>query len=179
MKCPNCGSLIPDTALHCDCGYSFEKKLVDGPATPPDSSSWRRAYWPTIWNLKTARSAAMQGFWAAVLVAAITAALSLLSAFGVKLFDFDLSALTDAAAFAVIAFGIYRMSRLAALAGLSLYVLERAYMWATLGPKNPAIAAIFTLAFVSSVRGTFAYRKQTNSRVTDKGSQAEPSGSNQ
>ena len=92
-------------------------------------------------------------------MAAMTAAFSVLSAFGFKLFGVDLSALADAAIFAIVAIGIYKMSRVAAVAGLCLYVLERAYAWATVGPKSPVIAAILILAFVNSVRGTFACRK--------------------
>lgn len=32
-------------------------------------------------------------------------------------------------------------------------------MWTTAGPTNPAMALIFTLAFVNSIRGAFAYRR--------------------
>ena len=146
------------------------KKAVDRVATDAGAaagSRWRRAYWPTISDQETARSAALQGFVVALLVAVITAVLSVLGAFGVKLFGFGPSSLVDAAVFALVAVGIYRMSRVAALAGLSLYVVERVYAWATLGRKNAVVAVIFALAFVNSVRGTFAYRRFIDSRRAD------------
>ena len=140
------------------------------------ASRYRRVYWPPVWNLETARGAAMQGFWAATFVAAVTAALSILSAFGVSLFGFDLSALADAAAFAILAVGIYRMWRVAAVAGFCLYILETAFRWATGGPKNPVLAVIITLAFVNSVRGTFAYRKWRTLGISAEGIGTESSG---
>lgn len=29
MKCPNCGLINSDSALHCDCGFSFEPGELD------------------------------------------------------------------------------------------------------------------------------------------------------
>ncbi len=58
------------------------------------------------------------------------------------------------------------MTRLAAVAALCLYVAEKGYAWLSKGPANPVIAAIFTLAFVISVRGTFAYKNRTTSATS-------------
>jgi hypothetical protein len=72
---------------------------------------------------------------------------------------FDASALVDGVFFAVIAWGLSRKSRTAAVAGLLLYIFERLYMWSTVGMRNPVVAVLFTLAFVSGVRGTFAWKR--------------------
>jgi len=162
MECPNCGALNPDAAPRCDCGYSFVgKRVVDIPPVPP-RGSWRRACWPPIWNPKSAREAAIQGVWAAGAVAVVTAAFAALSAFGIRIFGARPSAFVDAAIFAVIAIGIYKMSRAAALIGLLLHIFERGWAWATRGITGVAslpVAIILTLAFLNSVRGTFAYGK--------------------
>ena len=115
--------------------------------------------WPVIVDVETARRVSRQGFWAATWVAGVTALLALLSTLGVNIWNFDLYALVDALIFAIIGWGIHRLSRTAAVAGICLYLLERAYMWATFGPKNPFVAAIFILMFINGVRGTFAFHK--------------------
>jgi hypothetical protein len=70
-------------------------------------------------------------------------------------------AFVDAALFGVIAWGIYWMSRVAAIAGLGLYILEQVASVATTDSKHGfgAITIIIILAFVNSVRGTFAYHR--------------------
>jgi hypothetical protein len=50
MKCPHCGLFNPDTALHCDCGYDFDKKLVGKTSTPSgtrNAASRKRPTW--VW----------------------------------------------------------------------------------------------------------------------------------
>ena len=37
MKCPNCGLINPESALHCDCGYNFESSRIDEEAKLPVS----------------------------------------------------------------------------------------------------------------------------------------------
>jgi uncharacterized membrane protein YjjP (DUF1212 family) len=65
----------------------------------------------------------------------------------------------DAGLFAVIAFGIWRMSRVAAVAGLALYLIEQAYMWASVGPKNPVMSLLFIMFLIGGVRGTVSFQK--------------------
>jgi hypothetical protein len=115
--------------------------------------------WPNVDTREAAEWATKQAFWAAVVVAAITCALGLLSAFGVgfvKALGFDAGAVVDGVIFAAIAFGLWRHSRLAAWTSLVLFIAERIYAWTTAGMKNPVIPAIFILAFVGGVRGTTA-----------------------
>jgi|HubBroStandDraft_4_1064222.scaffolds.fasta_scaffold00349_2 hypothetical protein len=128
--------------------------------------------WPNVDTPEGAERATKQAFWAAILVTAVTIGLALLGAYGVgfvRALGFDASALFDGVLFGVIAFGLWKHSRLAAWSGLVLYSLERVYMWSTVGIKNPIIAAILILAFVGGVRGTSAlYRfKRIHSDVSN------------
>ena len=103
--------------------------------------------------------AARQGFHAAVYCSVVTAIFAVLGGFGFQILDFNLWNLTDAGLMALLAFGIRRMSRIAALIALLYYVAGRIDLWTEYGPQNPVIAGIFVLMFLSAVRGTFAYHR--------------------
>jgi hypothetical protein len=126
-------------------------------------------YWEDVTDISGAEKAINGGFWAAVIVACITSLVAALSLAGVKLFGIDASAFLDAAIFAGIAFGIKRKSRFAAVAGLSLYVLERIYMLQRGGAAGIFTGIVFTLLFINAVRGAFAYH-----RLNDGAGQARP-----
>jgi hypothetical protein len=116
--------------------------------------------WPNVDTTEAAEWAAKQAFWAAVLLMASNAAFALLAVARVGVFrtlGFGAYSLIDGAIFGAIAFGLWKYSRLAAWAGLLLYIFPRAYtLIAARIIKSPIIAAIFILAFVSGVRGTSA-----------------------
>ncbi len=69
------------------------------------------------------------------------------------------AALFDAAIFIGIGIGIGRLSRVAAVAGLVIYIAERLYMMSLNGPAGLWMTIALTLIFINSVRGTFAYRR--------------------
>lgn len=119
------------------------------------------AYWPDVSTIESAKTAARQGMWAAIVVAGFTVVFVLLALGGADGLagTVDETALIDAAVFALIAFGIYRFSRTAAVLGVVIFVVERIYLWSVIGVKAPIVAIIITLAFISSIRGTFAYHK--------------------
>lgn len=124
-----------------------------------DAKKRRNFIWPSVDTRDGALWATKQGLWAAVFCAAVTAGLALLGVAQVQFardFGMDVGALVDAFIFAAIAFGLWRQSRVAAWAGLLLYLAERIYMWSQYGLKNPVIAAILILAFIGGVRGTSA-----------------------
>ncbi len=116
-------------------------------------SRWRNL-WPQLDDLETARSASRQGMWAAAIVAVLTA---LFAAFGVL--GTNASAFFDAVLFAVIGIGIYRISRVAAVAGLLLFILERAVIFAQTRQTGGVVAIFILLAFGNGARGAFAYRR--------------------
>ena len=115
--------------------------------------------WPNIIDKNTAQKASQQGYWACILCAGATILLVAINYFGTDLLNFTPWALGDAFLFIVIGWGIYKMNRFAAVSGLALYILERVSMWSEHGPKNPILAIFFTLMFINSVRGIFAYHK--------------------
>jgi hypothetical protein len=122
---------------------------------------------PTIVTLSDAQSTGRQGAWAACFIAGIMSLAALASFFGRLPEDFprDGWALIDAAIFGLIAWGIYRMSRVAAVAGLVLYIIERIAMHIALGKSHISgifVTVLFLFAFINAVRGTFAYHRMRN-----------------
>jgi len=77
----------------------------------------------------------------------------------VDLFHFHMSALLDALVFIIIGWGIHRMSRVAAVAGLAFHIFERVMAAPDHGGRGYELAIIIMLLFISSVRATFAYHK--------------------
>jgi hypothetical protein len=126
----------------------------------------RNAFWPDVSTLESAAWAIKQGIWAAAFVALVTgivASVALLihkSVLGV-----GGSGLFDAAIFAAVAFGIHKNSRFAAVSGLVVYLAERIYMLKVGGVGGggaSVMVVILTLAFISAIRGTFAFRRLTS-----------------
>lgn len=119
-------------------------------------------FWPEIADMASAEAAARQGMWAAFFVAFVTAVVTGLAINGVSFgegLEFDASAFVDVVIFLLVGLGILAKSRTAAVLGLVFYVYERIFMLVTVGPKGLLVAVIFILAFVSSVRGTFAIHR--------------------
>ncbi len=121
-----------------------------------------RRLWPKIVDLETAVEASRQGVWAALIVTLVTAGITAFNLItGSNLFGLDASAFLDVFVMVLIAWGVHRKSRFAAVSGLVLYlcaqvILQSAREDATIGV---AIGMILTLMFVNAARGTFAYHK--------------------
>lgn len=123
-----------------------------------NTNSW----WPDVSELTGAGKAISYGFGSAAFVASVTAVVALLAIYLRKpIFGIDGFGLFDAVLFAIIGFGVYRKSRVAAVAGLVLYIVERFYMLASGSATGTAgVSTVFVaLYFVHGVRGTFAYRR--------------------
>jgi len=109
---------------------------------------------PIIRDSTTAMKVSRQGFGAAVLI--VTANV-------VKIFfiSFDMAQLIYAILFVVIALGIYKMYRIAAVAGLFIYLSGRFVIWYNHGFPDAIlriiILIILMLMFINAIRGTFAY----------------------
>lgn len=115
--------------------------------------------WPSITDTVSAKEASKQGIWACIWCAGATLLFVTLSFLGLSVLGIDAWALIDALLFIIIGYGIYKMNRIAAIAGLSLYILERIMMWLDQGPQSPVIAILITFLFINSLRGIFAYHK--------------------
>lgn len=120
-----------------------------------------RWLWPPIDDVSDSIKVARSGSAAAFLCAIVTGALTWFSTKGHSLIE-GLSALAyiDAVIFLIVGFGILKMSRIAALAGLGIYIWGKYDLWQTMGPsafRAPYLIILFTIYFINSVRGTFAY----------------------
>ena len=123
-------------------------------------STLRERWWPEIRDRDTARKTAHQAFWAAIAVIVVTLVFATVAVLGTSVAGITPAAFLDAAIFGVIAIGIWRMSRVAAVAGLALFVLERLLML----PENHGTGSLIVgiaiaLAFANGVRATFAYHR--------------------
>ena len=129
------------------------------------ASSW---YWPPVSDITMARSAAEQGVGAALFVT--IASLIFAGVVGsdfepVSKLGFDPSdswgIVVGAAVFLAIAGGIHCMSRIAAVLGLVIFLLDRAATIALVGPRVGMVsfALLMLVCFVNGVRGTFAYHQ--------------------
>ncbi|NJO79148.1 MAG: hypothetical protein HC827_11930 [Cyanobacteria bacterium RM1_2_2] len=134
----------------------------------------RNGFWDKIDSLETARQAANQGVWAAGLVAAITTGLILVSMAMGEVPEgmpaINAWAFWDVGLFVAIGWGIRKMSRVAAVAGLVLYILEQVVMRIS----NPALSTsgffvtgLLILAFTNAIRGTFAYHAFRTGKLVD------------
>ncbi|MEM1264059.1 MAG: hypothetical protein AAGH76_16800 [Pseudomonadota bacterium] len=116
-------------------------------------------FWPNTATIDGARSAARQGVWAAGFVATVTTALAIYSRFGEAIVGVDLWALGDVILFGIIGIGIWRLSRVASVLGLGLYIAERVWMFQANGKLGGVLMVLLILMFVNGVRGTFAYHR--------------------
>jgi hypothetical protein len=115
--------------------------------------------------LRARVKAAIQGFAAAILNVVIGLAFAAWAAFKAFFFGLNAAALLIAAViFGAIAIGIWRLSQVAAVAGLVLFLPE--VIWWLLNDHSVTdivrtliSAIVFGLLFVNGIRGTFAYRR--------------------
>jgi len=132
-----------------------------------NNSSW---FWPDVNNVEEAKKACRVAMWCAIFVAGVTTIFALVAMSGTKIgnLPIDGSALFDAALFAGIAFGLYRYSRFAGVAGFGLFLFERIYIISKSGPAGGGLfmGIFILLGFLHCMRGAFAYHKsQTNAAV--------------
>ncbi|BAZ03679.1 hypothetical protein [Calothrix sp. NIES-3974] len=118
---------------------------------------------PRIESISDAQKVGRQGTWAACFVAGMTTLLVLGSIFAPLPLGIPVNvwSLIDAVIMGIIAWRIYRMSRVAALAGLIYYIIGQISMFSASEGKYKVgfVTILITLAFVNSVRGTFAYHR--------------------
>ncbi len=116
-------------------------------------SRWRNL-WPDVSDPESARSASRQGMWAAVVVAVVTGVFAAAGALGLNAYAF-----IDVVMFLAIAWGIHRVSRVAAVAGLVLFVVERVAIFAQTRQTGGLLAIALLLAFGNGARGAIAFQR--------------------
>jgi len=118
--------------------------------------------WPAIDTIEAAKKLTRHGVGAA-LFSAIVTALAIAWAIGAKQKAFGFigpSAFVDVILFSAVAFGIYKGSRVAAVGGLCLFLVEKAYQIATTGTLPGSwMAIILILCYVYAIRGVYALRR--------------------
>lgn len=119
-------------------------------------------FWPRVIDLPSAIGASDQGFWAAIVVASITAIFATVALLvQAEIATINASAYVDAVLFGAIAWRIRRRSKFFAVFGLCLFIIEKAYQFAQ--PQAVASGAIMAVVllvfFTNGVRGTFAYHR--------------------
>ncbi|MEO1211145.1 MAG: hypothetical protein AAFX78_16595 [Cyanobacteria bacterium J06638_20] len=129
----------------------------------PNTSFKPNGVWPTIDSLTKARQVARQGVWASILVAVFTTIMIFVVQSlggGEDIPPIDAWAFIDVGLFVAIAIGINKMSRFAAISGLSLYLLGRIQVWSEFGiGRGLVLSILLSLAFLNAVRATFAYHR--------------------
>lgn len=129
-------------------------------------------WWPAVSDAESAKKAATYGATAAFFQAALTTILALMSIFKPLSKPLDYvgpNAIVDAFIFAFLGLMIQRKaSRIAAVCAVVLYALELIYVGiqGRIGAVSVLWAVIFAWAFISSVRGTFAYHSHQERRHT-------------
>jgi hypothetical protein len=117
--------------------------------------------WPDVSNRRQIHFAILEDYWASLIAAAI----AFLSALFRYLMPQQMDALTILAdityisIFIGLAFGIERRSRAAAVAALSLYVLDYLFILIQHGPRGIIFVVFIVVALINAVRATFAYQK--------------------
>ena len=116
-------------------------------------------FWPKIVDLASARRAVRPAVAVSCFIAGLTVVL-VFTSLGLPQNSLTRpsAALIDAALWLLIAAGIHRMSRVAALAALALLLYNTASVGS--GPSWPSI--LFAIFLAAGVRGTFLYHRNSN-----------------
>lgn len=151
--------------------FSKRRQLFSGPPLVEGGirgflSAIRQFLWPSLGNTEQAKKACREGFFAAVIVASLTTLVAISGALG-----FNLWSLVDAGIFAVLAWGIYKLSRTATLAGIVFFLIEKAndFMNGTLTFGSALTAGVLLLMFTNGARGAVAYHRIQKGSAIDKG----------
>ncbi|MFH1146663.1 MAG: hypothetical protein V1736_03035 [Pseudomonadota bacterium] len=127
-----------------------------------------RYIWPSIKDSHDAGEAAFQGVAAAAACILLSFSGAHSSIIGIPLLDrTGVFMVADAVFFAVIALGIYRMSRAAAVAGAAFFLLDKSIAFASCGLFHSVAAVAVLFSYMNSIRGTFAYHIFQPKRKTD------------
>ena len=122
------------------------------------------AFWPDVSTIDGARRATRQGIAAALLSVGITALFALYAlTTGEAVLDFISAwSLVDVAIFGLIAYGLHREWRAAAVGGLAFFLIEKIDQMhrSSMGSVGGAgVATLMILCYISAIRGTFALHR--------------------
>jgi len=148
-----------------------EERLAKNEPTKKPTNRFRWL-WPSVHTLQGAHEATRVAFGFALVVVVVSAIFSILALDIVS----PLYNLLGAALFGAIAIGLYSHSRVAAVAGLILYVLEQvARMSEGAIPRYEywwIIPLFLTLVFLGGVRGAFSYHRLKRAAAQEQGNES-------
>jgi len=125
-------------------------------------------FWPKINDLESAKEASKLGFWAALFVAVVTTIFATIAlATQEEIASINAWAYLDAFLFGIIAWRIKRYSRVFAVIGIILFVIEKAMLATTQGAAGWPMAIIILLMFINGARGVFGYHRYKKSSVNE------------
>lgn len=120
-------------------------------------------YWPRIENLDDAIEASKSGFIVSLIFACVTAAFATQALYSKDSYlGVDAAwAYIGCAIFLIVAWRIKKYSRVFAVLGTLLYVVEKIILFQSQGAKFTRIffTIMFLLMFITGIRGVFAYHK--------------------
>jgi hypothetical protein len=124
-------------------------------------ANWTEWYWPPVHNSDTARAAALTSSYFVLLIGAMTAATALRTNAQVAI------PLADAIIYGGLALLMRRMSRVAAVLALALFLLGHGYEIYTSGVTLGIFVSVFIAGGIASgVRGTIAFHRYKRQLVS-------------
>ncbi|MDO8468507.1 MAG: hypothetical protein Q7S29_01995 [Candidatus Peribacter sp.] len=152
--CKTCGKPLNETGGKCGSDTHHEKG-AGSKENPHMTNDFLKRFWPEMETDKECIGAAKVASVVAAFLAVFFAIISLNAGNNLGLIDVAL--------FGAIAFFIWKMSRIAAVSALILYLFE-CYTTISSGteikPLSWVFTALYIYAFVVGIRGTFAYQKR-------------------
>ena len=132
-------------------GFKFsemlENKMSKGKNIDP--------FWPTIKDRETAIIVAKNSSYFMFFIAFLFAILSFFEVFGVSALG-----LIDTIFYIVIGFGLYKLSRFAAVAGLALFLVSKVFaLFFSLAIPSAFWVILVLLSYINGIRATFAFHK--------------------
>jgi hypothetical protein len=121
------------------------QQLGLSPGAPKSTSRLRELLWPDVRSEPGIKIAVNNAMWACFIIALFTTLVSLFGNYG---------GILDALLFAGVGFGIRRRSRIAAICGLTLYLLEQLYAISQGAFGIPIVPIIIVGVLLSGVRAT-------------------------
>jgi len=120
----------------------------------------KNVFWPEVSTVETAIKATKGALVASIVVACLTGALAIYGSYNNPIIlGLDAWALIDSILFFIIAFSIWKLSRVGAVFGLLLYILERVDMWMYTESGFSILTVLFVIMYIHGIRGTFSYHK--------------------
>jgi hypothetical protein len=126
------------------------------------------AIWPTVSDLDSAKKTARYGYGAAIAVSVliiIEGFISIDSNYRIVSWNMiEVGSLLLAIVMIPIAYGIYRMSRIASVSGLLIFIAHIVSNWFVGIYPRPVVLIIIFFLYFHSIRGCFAYQSLLQSK---------------